>query len=195
VKLTLPTEPFDHVLLMDYLREYKNPNDKIKRMIKSGDILKLKKGLYTSVNSKTHLFSIANLLFAPSYISLESALSYWGLIPEKVNNITSITNKRKKEFHNQKGHFYYNSINSKNLHLGIVYDNQNHFLIATPAKAICDYLKIKKIKRKNLIEFLENDLRIDIEEIAKLDKNLILQLGTAYKSTAIKELYSELNRL
>ena len=96
MKLTLTTEPFDHVLLMDYLREYKNPNDKIKRMIKSGDILKLKKGLYTSVNSKTHLFCIANLLFAPSYISLESALSYWGLIPEKVNNITSITNKRKK---------------------------------------------------------------------------------------------------
>lgn len=195
MKLTLPTEPFDHVLLMDYLREYKNPNDKIKRMINNGDILKLKKGLYISAKSNTHLFTVANLLYAPSYISMESALSHWGLIPEKVSNITSITNKRKKEFHNQTGHFYYNSINSNNLHLGIVHDSQNRFLIANPTKAICDYLKIKKIKCDKIIEFLESNLRIDVDEITQLNKDLILQLGTDYKSTATKKLYHELKRL
>ena len=195
MKLNLPTEPFDHVWLISYLQEYKNPNDKIKRMINNGDILKLKKGLYTSSQSNTHLFTVANLLYAPSYISMESALSHWGLIPEKVSNITSITNKRKKEFHNQKGHFYYNSINSNSLHLGIMHDSQNRFFIANQTKAICDYLKIKKIKCDKIIKFLESNLRIDIDEIAQLDKDLILQLGTDYKSTATKKLYHELKRL
>ena len=195
MKLQLPTEPFDHLLLMDYLKEYNNPNDKIKRMVHDGDILKLKKGLYISANSNTYIFTIANLLYAPSYVSMESALSYWGLIPEKVTNITSITNKRKKEFHNQKGNFYYNLITSKSLHLGIVYESGNRFLIANQTKAICDYLKIKKIKFGDILAFLENDLRIDIDDIANLDKELVLQLGIDYKSRAAKKLYTQLRKL
>jgi hypothetical protein len=195
MKLPLPAEPFDHLLLMSRLNEYNDPNGKIMRMVNDGEILKLKKGLYISATSNTNLFSIANLLYAPSYVSMETALSYWGLIPEKVTNITSITNKRKKEFHNQKGNFYYNSIKSKSLHLGILYESNGRFLIANRSKAVCDYLKVKKIKYGDIVAFLENDLRIDIDEIATLDKELVLQLGTAYKSQAIKKLYRQLRKL
>ena len=193
--LELPTEPFDHLFLIDHLKEYNNPNDKIRRMIKDGDLIKLKKGLYIPARSNTHQFTIANLLYAPSYVSIESALSYWGLIPEKVMNTTSITNKRKKEFRTKKGNFYYNSIKSKSLHLGIVYDANNRFLIANRTKAICDYLKVKMITYSDVIAFLENDLRIDIDEIARLDKELILKLGTDYKSQSTKSFYRQLRKL
>ena len=195
MKLQLPTTPFDHLLLKDYLKKYNNPNDKIKRMLRDGDIHKLKKGLYISPKSNTSLFTIANLLYAPSYVSLESALSYWDLIPEKVTNITSITNKRKKEFHNLKGNFYYNSINSKSLFLGIVYNSDKRFLIANQTKAVCDYLKTKKITYHDIISFLENDLRIDIDEIVKLDKELILKLSNGYKSQSIRKLYQQIRKL
>lgn len=88
---------------------------------------------------------------------MKTALAYWGMIPERVDNIFSITNKRKKEYHNKKGHFFYNSIRSDRLYLGIVYEDSHRFLIANPSKAVCDYLKVKKIKFKDVVSFLEAD--------------------------------------
>ena len=195
MKLAIPEEPFDHVYLISLLGDYVNANDKIRRMVKSGEILKLKKGLYVSADSSTHRFTVANLLYSPSYVSLESALSYWGMIPEKVVNITSVTNKRTREYTNKLGQFYYNPIKSSSLHLGIVYDAANRFVIANQTKAVSDYLKVKKIKYKDVIALLENDLRIDIEAIAALDLELLSLLGEEYKSPSIRKLSKQVRKL
>jgi hypothetical protein len=195
LKLKLPNEPFDHLLLLERLGKYNDPNGKISRMIGQGDLLSLKKGLYVTADANINSFSIANLLYSPSYISMESALSYWGLIPEKVINMTSITNKRKKEFKNGFGHFYYNSIKSKSLHLGIVYDSASKFFIADQTKALCDYIKVRRVVYSDVMSFLEHDLRIDRDDIATLDRKLIIKLGVDYKSKAIRKLYRQIKNL
>src|SRR5258705_210846 len=74
----------------------------VKRALKSGDLIQIRRGLYvlgqkhrmTDVN----LFELAQRVYGPSYISLESALSYHGLIPEAVYAVTSVCMKRSKEF-------------------------------------------------------------------------------------------------
>jgi len=81
------------------------------------------------------------------------------------------------------------------LFLGIVYNSDKRFLIANQTKAVCDYLKTKKITYHDIISFLENDLRIDIDEIVKLDKELILKLSNGYKSQSIRKLYQQIRKL
>jgi len=92
----LPQHPIDYSYLMDLLKSYQSPRDKISRMIMKKEIIPVKKGLYVlspEFGKPIDLKVVANLIYGPSYISLEYALSYWGLIPEKVEEVTSITNK------------------------------------------------------------------------------------------------------
>ncbi|WP_426092392.1 hypothetical protein [Flavobacterium sp. DSR3-2] len=89
--------PLNRQVMLDMLKDYKRPNDKISEQIKGGELIPLKKGLYIS-GVKTDLtgpepFLIANHLWGPSYVSLESAMSYWGIIPERVYEVSSITIK------------------------------------------------------------------------------------------------------
>src|SRR5690606_20956683 len=103
--------PFTRQLMLDLLRDYKRPNDKISELIKKGELILLKKGLYIP-GPNTDLqgpepFLIANHLWGPSYISFESALSYWGLIPERVYEVGSATMKLSRKFMTAKGRFIY----------------------------------------------------------------------------------------
>lgn len=87
--------------MLDMLKDHKRPNDKISELVKSGDLIALKRGLYLP-GERTNLaapepFLTANYLGGPSYISLETALSYWGLIPERVYEISSITMQLSKK--------------------------------------------------------------------------------------------------
>ena len=86
------------------LDEYNRPNDKISEMLKSGDLTSLRRGLYVPGPEldlpSPDVFLIANHLRGPSYVSLESALSYWGLIPERVFEISSVTLKTSKVYTN-----------------------------------------------------------------------------------------------
>jgi len=92
--------PLSRQLILELLKDYKRPNDKISEWIKNGELISLRRGLYIpgpkSDIEKPEPFLIANHLCGPSYVSLESALSYWGLIPERVYEITSVTLKSKK---------------------------------------------------------------------------------------------------
>ena len=105
------------------------------------------------------LMEIANTIYSHSYISFETALSHYGLIPEAVYRITSATTRKTKVFNTLQGSFGYRSI-SKNLFWGYTIDPENGFIIATPEKAILDYLYLRK-------QFNENDLsewRLNIDE-------------------------------
>ena len=95
----LPKYPFDYLYLVETLKHYTYPRNKINKMIKNGEIIRVKKGIYNlspEYGGEIHYPLLANLIYGPSYVSLEYALSYWGLIPERVEIITSITNKRNK---------------------------------------------------------------------------------------------------
>ena len=73
----------------------------LSRWVNSGKVLQLRRGLYSLAEpyrkERPHPFTIANQLLAPSYISLQSALSYYDLIPEAVPHVTSITSRKRTQ--------------------------------------------------------------------------------------------------
>ena len=82
--------------LLKELQDYKAPNNKISRMVRNGIITPIIKGLYET-NENTPGYLLANIIYGPSYLSFDFALSYYGLIPEAVYTFTSATFEKKKE--------------------------------------------------------------------------------------------------
>jgi len=201
---TLPTHPFDYTYLTWLLRSYRSPRDKITRLLKRGDILQLKRGLY--VVSPRHGDNIepaviSNLLYGPSYVSLEYALSYWGLIPERVHEVTAMTNKRNKYFSTPLGAFSYKYINIAKFSPGVALiksktpsrlsaEQTVSFFIATREKALCDKLAtVREITSEyDIADYLEFDLRMDLESISDLNMHLLKNIGAVYKKKSVSAL-------
>ncbi|MEM1244661.1 MAG: hypothetical protein AAGG80_07595, partial [Pseudomonadota bacterium] len=108
-------EEIDYQFIVSALAGYARPRDKISNWLKSGQLIRVKKGLYIfgkSVALQPYSKEVlANLIYGPSAISLTYALSYYGLIPERVDVITSVTNKRHKSFATCIGEFSYYALN------------------------------------------------------------------------------------
>jgi predicted transcriptional regulator of viral defense system len=172
--------PIPHHLMASLLKEYSQPNDKIHYLIKDGILQQVKRGLYVAgpriTSSKPEPFLLANHLLGPSYVSLESALSYHGLIPEKVYEITSVTIKAKRRFSTPLGVYSYTRLSLPYYSYGIrsvEVDRQHRFLIASPEKALFDKITttagIEFRSKTSVLTYLENDLRIDTEMLKNLD--------------------------
>jgi len=191
----LPRLPFSYAYLMYCLRDYRSPRDKISRMIRKKEIIQVKKGLYVLASPFQQLLDpkpLANLIYGPSYISLEYALSYWGLIPEKVYEITSMTNKRNKTFRTPLGIFSYKYLQNARFFPGItrITEGESSFLIATREKALCDRISLSRgLGKKSVGSFLTEDLRIDSEEILKMDLLLIKNISTAYHHPSVSAFF------
>jgi len=174
------TLPIPHHLMTWLLKEYRQPNDKIRYLIKDGILQQVKRGLYIAgpkiSTSKPDPFLIANHILGPSYISLESALSFHGLIPEKVYEISSVTTKAKRKFVTPIGVYSYTRLPLPYYSYGIqsieVSKNQR-VLIASPEKALFDKIittsGVEFRSRVSVLTYLENDLRIDVSELKRLD--------------------------
>ncbi|MDD3860548.1 MAG: hypothetical protein PHW83_10145 [Bacteroidales bacterium] len=178
--------PFTRGALTQMLREYSSPNDKISSWLANGDIISLKKGLYIVSEQyrteKLNLEIIANQIYGPSYVSLDSALQFYGIIPEKVSVVTSVCTKRSKSFENEIGIFSYYGVKEQYAGIGVdtkSKDGKHYFLIATIEKALCDKiiftknLQLKSLKAVH--RFLEDDLRADFSGKEKFNLNIIKQ--------------------
>ena len=176
--------PIDFATLISILPRYKSPKDKIASLEKKEMLIRLKKGLFVVHPSiSREILSkelIANHLYGPSYISLESALSYHHLIPERVYQISSVTMKRGKKYHTSLGVFNYQNVPVDYFSIGVEQkftESQAIFLIATPEKALCDQILLTKGLRlqsvKSIKLFLEEDLRIDLSERSHWDIEII----------------------
>ncbi len=101
-----PGEIIDYGFVMDCLKGYKHERVKLHNLLRSGALIRVKKGIYIfgpKVARKPYApETVANMLFGPSYVSLEWACQYYRLIPERVTTVTSVTTKRSKEFQDQK---------------------------------------------------------------------------------------------
>ncbi len=134
-------EEIDYQLLVSALQEYSRPREKISQWLKSGDLIRVKKGLYvfgkTVAQYPYSLEILANLIYGPSAISLSYALSFYGLIPERVTLITSITSKKLKRFITPVGNFNYYYLPSHKYSFGIELKGSvnRQFLIASPEKS------------------------------------------------------------
>ena len=142
----VPNEEFDYQILLDTLKEYGHPRDKITALLKRKDIIRVKKGIYIfGERYARRPFSrevLANIILGPSYVSLDYALHYYGLIPERVETVTSVTSGRNRRFSTPVGLFTYRVIPRSAYPVGIdqVEIEGRRFFIATPEKALCDKL-------------------------------------------------------
>jgi hypothetical protein len=204
LKKALRSSVFTHEELGNLLKiEVSNVNSKISYMVKQKILIRLKKGLYTFSelyqDSSVDSISIANRLYTPSYVSFDYALSYYGLIPERVYEVTSATLHAKKVFETPLGRFSYRPIPIEVYALGVdwLYDEcDGGKFIATPEKALCDKIRgdrgVGRLKQEKMREYLMYDLRIEWEALLGLDVKLIEEIANKYKSYNLKSLSSVL---
>ena len=177
------------MLIYEY-RDYSNIYNKIVLEEKNNRLIKLKRGLYET-NKDADPFTIANVLLSPSYISFETALSYYGMIPERVYAIKSASFKKnkKKEYKNSFGLFLYQDVNSNAYPYDIneIEIDGTKVMIASREKALTDMLYIisPRNNKKELLDLLFEDLRINEAIFDELDKNKIIELCDLYSSKTL----------
>jgi hypothetical protein len=188
-------EVFDYQVLMDALHEYKKPRDLVTRLLSKNVIVRIKKGLYCF--EKPYRYQpvsreyTANLIYGPSYISLEYALQFYGLIPEMVHTVTSVTLQRSKTFHTPLGSFHYRMLSSNRYEAGFTLNSQTNspFFIATPEKALVDKVWLDKRFRGTAISdfgpYLEEDLRIDRTSLSRLSRTVMAEICKSFNSGKI----------
>lgn len=184
-----------HSSLMSLLSDYQAPNFKIHRWLDEGQLISLKRGLY-AVPSQTTTLSLplmANHLYGPSYVSLEFMLSYFGLIPERVAQVTSVTTRRGKLFNNTLGRFSYQHLPPEYYSMGIERITASpsvSFMAASVEKAVCDWLvltsNLKIYSTKGLRELLLDDMRMDEFLLSQLDVGKVVSFAASgHKSTRL----------
>ncbi|MDX5585338.1 MAG: hypothetical protein QNK20_10540 [Aureibaculum sp.] len=199
--------PISRHLILELLSDYQSPNDKISELLKSKELISIRRGLYIT-GPKMDLptpepFLIANHLRGPSYVSLESALSYWNMIPERAYEISSVTIKTSKLYKTPIGRFSYQQLKTPYYSYGIKnieYSPKQTMLIATPEKALCDKVvltsKIYLRSIKQTREFLMEDLRMDSEVLKTLDTEVMeLWIKNAPKKNSLKMIIKTLIEL
>ncbi len=157
------------------LRQY------LSRWKKQGWIGSLRNGLYELTFPEGRGvpdFFIANKMYAPSYISLETALSYYSIIPEVSMAVVSVTPKITRRFKNTHGFFIYRSIQPEAFQ-GYVIEKHNGFdvLIAEPEKALVDYLYFKTLRGGKFDRKAE---RLDKKRVDQLNKKKLDRYAKAY---------------
>ena len=168
--------------------DYANPIDKIKREVDCGNLVRLNRGLYETNRNVDPCF-LASSILSPSYLSFDYALSFYGLIPEKVVSITSASlNMRKnKTFINDFGRYEYSDIPAAVFSEGVTYLENGDYItkIASKEKAICDSLckwrTVQSIRELKILLFV--DKRIDVDEFSSCDFQQLIRLAKLYKKT------------
>lgn len=189
--------------LKPFLADYTNPDDFISRLVKAGELIRLKNGFFLIAEkieeAPVPYEQIANLLYGPSYISLEWALSFYKMIPEGVYVVTSVATSKSKTFDTPVGSFDYTYLSHHRYSIGI--DQQENaagrFLIATPEKSLADlvHLKSKKLEGADLLTDLIEARRIDEDQLRRLNKNHLLEIVDNYRSKAVSNLIHVLGML
>jgi len=198
-------EVFDYQVLLDALAEYRKPRDRITRLLAGGTIVRIKKGLYCFGEAfrKEPLSReyLANLIYGPSYVSLEYALSHHGLIPERVETVTSVTTRRSRDFETPFGAFSYRMLNGPRYAVGAILETagKTSFLVASPEKALADKVWTDKqftgLPLSDYDAYFTDDLRIDQKSLSRFDCSRLQAIATAYDSAKINNLVRYLKRL
>lgn len=176
--------PFTPSVLLCLFPQTKQISDKARYLEHDGRIIRLKRGLYVRSAEDGAMpvpFLIANHLYGPSYVSFQSALRHYGLIPERVYETQSMTIKHNRSFDTPLGRFTYRSCGVDYFPIGIhqEQEGQDTYLIASPEKALCDLLLktagIAVSSSKKLEAYLASDLRFEMDALGTFDVKLLEQ--------------------
>jgi len=172
----------------------------VKRAIASGEIIHIRRGLYCLTpkyqKKRINLYALAQHVYGPSYISMESALSWHGCIPEAVYTLTSVSFKKSKEFKTPLGVFSYDRVSQKVFYTGVerlTDEAGNSFLMARPMKALADYVCVHKRDWTGLEPVVKN-LRIEQEEFESVTGNELNLLIENYPGRRVQKFISGLRR-
>lgn len=206
VRERIKTEIVDYQSMVETLRELAYPRNKINDLIRQRKLIRVKKGLYVFGDKhRRHPYSrelLANLIYGPSYVSMDYALAHHGLIPERVEALSSVTPNRSRRFSTPVGLFLYRQVPARAYETGVVRAEGEHgqaFLIATPEKALAD--KIVSVRGVaiysigDMRRFLEEDLRIDAEALRALSAERIDDYAERYRSRRLRFLAGIVRRL
>jgi len=156
----------------------------ISRNLASGLFIKLRNNYYILEDSDTPLFFIANKLYQPSYVSLEKALFYYGIIPEFVYSITSVTTKATRDFNTGLGNFSYQKIKQEAFTgYKLTSVEGQRVLLAEKEKALADYLYFVDLKQTSL-----ND-RLNLK---KINKNKLLYYVKLFNHPSLLNLVAKI---
>ncbi|RJP24778.1 MAG: hypothetical protein C4529_02195 [Deltaproteobacteria bacterium] len=202
----IPWEEFDYQTLIDALPGYSRPRAKITALLRNGDIVRVKKGLYVFGQEERRKplcpELLANLICGPSCVSLEYALAWHALIPERVDTVTSVTCGRSKAFDTPVGRFTYRSVPMTAFPVGVdrvETGDGRAFLIATPEKALADVLVADRrgaiLSRREMASYLGDSLRLEEGRLNELNRDLLDELATRYRSRKVRLLASIVGRL
>lgn len=153
----------------------------LQRLEKSGVIKRIIKGKYLFLFREANDFELANFLINPSYISLESALSFYGVLPQFPYTITSVTPLKSKKIIYQGKEYEFAHLEKKYF-FGFV--KKEKFLIATPEKALLDelYFMAKKLRK----------IQIDDLDLNLINKKKFKNLLKKYKFLPLQRLVEKL---
>ena len=200
---SLPSPLITHSTALSLLQDYARPNDKINNLIKAGQLVRLQREFYL-VNNKgpTPTNLIGNQLHRPSYISKEWALQYYGLMTETVQQVTSVTLNRAKTIQTPIGTFTYHPVPQRYYGIGIqsIISDQHAFLIGSREKSLSDLLvstrNLRIYSTKMMIMYLEDFLRIDLDELVDFDIDLLQKIAqSGYKTSLLQVLANTIQEL
>ena len=152
--------------------------------VKNGLFVKLRNGFYAVKDSHTDYSFIANKLYQPSYISLETALSYYKIIPEVVYGTSSITTKAPREFKTPLGNFTYQHLKTEAFTGYRLQEIDRHkALFAEPEKALADYLYFVDLKKISLNDRLK---------LKSINKNKLIVYAKLFKRSSLLKLINQI---
>lgn len=163
----------------------------VKRALAKGEILPIRRGLYCLARryqkNPVSVYALSQRIYGPSYVSLESALSYHGWIPEAVFCCTCASFGKAKDFDTPLGHFSFQRIPQKVFYTGVerlVDSNGNVSLVATPAKALADYVYVRH-PTWSTIEDASGSLRIEMEDLLAVNHEDVTELAENYRNRRV----------
>ena len=200
-------QPITRQILMDLLQEYSRPYDKINELVNQKILVRVKRGIFIpgpqAAMPVPEKLLLANHLWGPSYVSSDSALAYWGLIPERVYETLSMTTNLAKVYKTPVGRFRYIRLPLPYYSFGIQrveLSSRQMTLMAGKEKALCDKiittqrLKLRSVKQTR--EYLMKDLRISSDTLRELNTGVISDyLPNAPKEDSLSILIKTLNDL
>lgn len=175
--------PVTAATLESLFPDIKGGNQKIRLLERDKQVIRLKRGLYvcspkvTGIPLSTEL--IANHLYTPSYVSMSSALRYYGLIPEQVYVMQSMTLKHSRDFDTPVGRYEYTHIPKGAFSIGLssIRKTGYAFVIATPEKALCDLVAnspgVNLRYPKDAAIYLEEDIRMDLNDFRQMNPAIL----------------------
>lgn len=163
----------------------------VKRALAKGEILQIRRGLYCLApryrKKSVSVYAVAQRVYGPSYVSMETALSFHGWIPEAVHVCACASFGNAKDFDTPLGLFVYRRIPQRVFYAGVerrADADGNVFFMASPAKALADYVYVHRVNWT--IDDASASLRIEPDDLAAVASELLDALIDNYSSRRVR---------